>query len=85
MSGIVLTFFNLDGKLKAWQRFSQELSGSQGQPDEASRPQSGIPREQLVLGETDIGTTDATTLEAPGLAVPLLGQMIAADLLFDLY
>ena len=42
MSGIVLTFPILAGKVEAWRRFCQEISGSRRQMYEASRQRLGI-------------------------------------------
>jgi len=84
MSGIVLTFPILTGKVEAWRRFCQELSGSRRLPYEASRQRLGITREQLALVETTYGSTAVTTLEAPNVAQSL-GQIIASDLPFDVW
>ena len=84
MSGIVLTFPILAGKVEAWRRFCQELSGSRRQPYEASRQRLGITRERLALVETAFGSTAVTTLEAPDVAQSL-GQIIASNLPFDIW
>jgi len=84
MSGIVLTFPILDGKVEAWRRFCQELCGFQRKSYEASRQRLGITREQLSLVETAFGATSMTTLEAPDVA-QALGQIIASDLTFDVW
>jgi hypothetical protein len=84
MSGIVLTFPILDGKVEAWRRFCQELCGFQRKPFEASRQRLGITRERLALVETAFGATAVTTLEAPDVA-QALGQIIASDLPFDVW
>jgi hypothetical protein len=84
MSGIVLTFPILAGKVEAWRRFCQELSGSRRKPYEASRQRLGITRERLALVETDFGSTAVTTLEAPDVGLAL-GQIIASDLPFDVW
>ena len=65
MPGIVLTFPIVAGKVEAWRRFCQELSGSRRQMYEASRQRLGITRERLVLVETAFGSAAVTTLEAP--------------------
>jgi hypothetical protein len=57
MSGIVLTFPILAGKVEAWLRFCQELSGSRRKPYDASRQRLGIAREQLALVDTTFGAT----------------------------
>jgi hypothetical protein len=82
MSGIVLTFPILAGKVEAWRRFCQELYGSRRQPYEASRQRLGITREQLALVETTFGSTAVTTLEAPNVS-QALGQIISSVLPFD--
>jgi len=84
MSGIVLTFPILDGKVEAWRRFCQELCGSRQKPYEASRQRLGITRERLALVETPFGATAVTTLEAPDVA-QALGQIITSVLPFDIW
>jgi hypothetical protein len=84
MSGIVLTFPILAGKVEAWRRFCQELSGSRRMMYEASRQGMGITRERLVLVETAYGSTAVTTMEAPDLG-QVLGQIIASELPFDIW
>jgi hypothetical protein len=84
MSGIVLTFPILEGKVEAWRRFCQELSGSRQQPFEASRQRLGITRERLALVETTFGATSVTTLEAPDVA-RALGQIIVSENPFDVW
>ena len=82
MSGIVLTFPILAGKVEAWRRFCQELSGSRREMYEASRQQLGITFERLALVETAFGSTAVTTLEAPDVN-QALGQIIASERPFD--
>ena len=84
MSGIVLTFPILAGKVEAWRRFCQELSGSRRKTYEASRQRLGITRERLALVDTAFGAMAVTTLEAPNVALAL-GQIIASVLPFDLW
>jgi hypothetical protein len=84
MSGIVLTFPILAGKVEAWRRFCQELSGSRRKPYEASRQRLGITRERLALVETAFGSTAVTTLEAPDVA-QALGHIIDSDRSFDIW
>ena len=84
MSGIVLTFPILDGKVEAWRRFCQELCGFRRIPYEASRQKLGITRERLALVETAFGATAVTTLEAPDVA-QALGQIIISVLPFDVW
>ena len=78
MSGIVLTFPILDGKVEAWRRFTQELCGFRRGSFETSRKRLGITRERLTLVENAFGATAVTTLEAPDVA-QALGQIIASD------
>lgn len=84
MSGIVLTFPILAGKVEAWRRFCQELSGSRQKPFQASRRRLGITREQLALVETSFGAMAVTTLEAADVD-RALGQIIASKLPFDIW
>ena len=84
MSGIVLTFPILDGKVEAWRRFCQELCGFRQKLYEASRQRLGITRERLSLVETAFGATAVTTLEAPDVA-QALGQIITSVLPFDVW
>jgi len=82
MTGIVLTFPILAGKVEAWRRFCQELSGSRRMMYEASRQGMGITRERLALIETAFGSTAVTTLEATDMD-KALGQIISSVLPFD--
>ncbi|MBN2292138.1 MAG: hypothetical protein JXM70_06915 [Pirellulales bacterium] len=82
MSGIILTFPIVAGKVEAWRRFCQELSGSRRQTYEASRQRLGITRERLALVETAFGAAAVTTLESPDVD-RALGQIIASKLPFD--
>lgn len=84
MSGIVLTFPIVTGKVEAWRRFCQELSGSRRQMYEKSRRRLGVTREQLALVETAFGSAAVTTLEAPDVD-KALGQIIASEHPFDLW
>jgi hypothetical protein len=84
MTGIVLTFPILAGKVEAWRRFCQQLSGSRRKTYEASRQRLGITRERLALVNTAFGATAVTTLEAPNVALAL-GQIIASVLPFDMW
>lgn len=82
ISGIVLSFPILAGKVEAWRRFCQELSGSRRKQYEDSRQQLGITRERMSLRETPYGATSITTLEAPNIA-QALGNLIASTRSFD--
>lgn len=84
MSGIVLTFPILAGKVEAWRRFCQELSGSRRILYEASRHRIGITRERLALVETAYGSTAVTTLEAQDLG-QALRRIIDSELPFDVW
>jgi hypothetical protein len=84
MSGIVLTFPILAGKVEAWRRFCQELSGSRRKMYEASRQRLGITRERLALVETAFGSAAVNTFEAPNVDLAL-GQIIASALPFDVW
>lgn len=84
MSGIVLTFPILAGKVEAWRRFCQELAGSRRQMYLSSRRRLGITHERLALVETAFGATAVTSLEAPDVA-KALGQIIASLLPFDVW
>jgi len=84
MTGIVLTFPILAGKVEAWRRFCQELSGVWRKPYAASRQRLGITFERLALVETGYGATSVTTLEAPDID-RALGQIIASQVPFDIW
>ncbi len=84
MSGIVLTFPILNGKVEAWRRFTQELCGFRRGSFETSRKQLGITRERLTLVENTFGATAVTTLEAPDVA-QALGQIIISEFPFDVW
>ena len=82
MSGITLTFPIVAGKVEAWRRFCQEMSGSRRQVYEASRRRLGITRERLALVVTAFGSAAITTLEANDMGLAL-NQIIASDFPFD--
>ena len=82
MPGIVLTLPIVAGKVEAWRRFCQEMSGSRLQMYEASRQRLGITREQLALVETAFGSAAVTTLEAQDVG-QAPGQIITSALPFD--
>lgn len=84
MSGIVLTFPILAGKVEAWRRFCQELSGSQLQIYLSSRRRLGITSEQMALVETSYGSMAVTTVEAADVA-QALGQIIVSHHRFDIW
>ncbi len=84
MAGIVLTFPIVAGKVEAWRRFCQELSGTRRKTYEDSRRRMGITREQLALVKSEFGSTAVTTLEAPDVA-QALGSIIASILPFDVW
>jgi hypothetical protein len=82
MSGIILTFPILAGKVEAWRRFCQEISGSRRQMYITSRRRLGITYERLALVETAFGSTAVTTLEAINIG-RALGQVISSNHPFD--
>ncbi len=82
MSGMVLTFPILPGKVEAWRRFCQELSGSQLQMYIVSRRRLGITSERMVLVETAFGSISVITLEAPDVD-RVLSQIVSSNLPFD--
>ena len=82
MPGVVLTFPILAGKLEAWRRFCQEISGSRQQMYITSRRRLGITHERLMLVETAYGSTAVTILEALDVG-QALGQIITSGLSFD--
>ena len=84
MSGIVLTFPIKSGKVEAWRRFCQQMSGSRQQLYKASRLRLGITRERLALVTTAYGSAAVTTIEAPDVG-RALSQIIGSDLPFDLW
>ena len=84
MPGIVLSFPILDGKVEAWRRFCQELSGSRLQMYLSSRRRMGITHERLALVETAFGATAVTTLEAPNIT-QAFGKIIASCIPFDIW
>ena len=84
MSGIVLKFPILAGKVEAWRRFCQELSDSQLQMYLSSRRRLGITHERMELMENAYGATAATTLEASDVA-QALGQIFTSNLPFDVW
>ena len=84
MSGIVLTFPILAGKVEAWRRFCQEMAGSRRKPYEASRQRLGITLERLALVETAYGSMAVTNLEASDIA-NALGQIVTSTNTFDIW
>ena len=84
MSGMILTFPILAGKVEAWRRFCQEISGARLQMYLASRRRFGITGERMALMETPYGATAVTTLEATNVD-RALGQVIASSHSFDVW
>jgi hypothetical protein len=82
MSGIILTFPIMAGKVEPWRRFCQELAGSRRQMYEASRQRLGVTRERMALVETAFGSAAVTTFEAPDVD-RVLGQIITSKSPFD--
>jgi hypothetical protein len=84
ISGVILTFPILSGKVEAWRRFCQELSGFKRKPYEASRKRFGITCERMALVETIYGSLAVTTLESPDIT-QALGQIISSNCTFDIW
>jgi hypothetical protein len=84
LTGIVLTFPILAGKVESWRRFCQELSDSQLQMYLSSRRRLGITHERMELVENPYGAMAVTTLEAPDV-VHALGQIINSHFPFDIW
>jgi hypothetical protein len=82
MAGLVLTLPIAAGKVEAWRRFCQELSGSRRQQYEASRRRLAITAERLSLIETPMGSASVTTLEASDVGLAL-ARMIGSNLPFE--
>ena len=68
MPGITLTLPIIVGKVEAWRRFCQEMSGLRLHSYEASRRRLGITCERMALLETSFGAASMTTLEASDIA-----------------
>ncbi len=81
---LVLTFPILSGKVEAWRRFCQELSGSRLNQYEASRQRLGITRERMALIATSFGATAVTTIESLD-GTRALGLLISSDRSFDVW
>ena len=82
MSAVILTFPIQCGKVEAWRRFCQELSGSRLQMYLSSRRRIGITHERMGLVETSFGATSVTTLEAIDVGQALT-NIITSILPFD--
>ena len=82
MPGFVLTLPIAAGKVEAWRRFCQELSGSRRQSHETSRRRLGVTHERLALAETPFGSTGTTTLEAHDVVLAL-SEMLGSDRPFE--
>ena len=80
MSGIILTFPIVTGKVEAWRRFCQELSGSRRQMYEASRRRLGMTRERLVLVESAFGSQPTTIILRPNSTRPATVFCVVVDL-----
>jgi hypothetical protein len=72
----------MTGKVEAWRRFCQEISGSRQLMYITSRRRLGITHERLALVETTYGATAVTTMEALDIS-RALGMIITSDLPFD--
>ena len=84
MPGIVLTLPIIAGKVEAWRRFCQEMSGSRLKMHEDSRRRLGITRERLTLVETAFGSAAVVTFEARDVG-RALSQLVASTLPFDFW
>lgn len=82
MTGMILTLPIVKGKVEAWRRFCQEMSGSRQAEHEASRLRQGITCERLALIETNYGATAVTTFEADDLS-SALDQLLNSNRPFD--
>jgi hypothetical protein len=82
MAGITLILPIVVGKVEAWRRFCQEMSGSRHSGHEACRLQQGITLERMTLIETRFGSAAVTTFEADDLG-QALNTLITSDLPFD--
>ena len=82
MSAVILTFPIQCGKVEAWRRFCQELSGSRLQMYLSSRRRIGITHERMALVETSFGATSVTTVEAIDVGQALT-HIITSILPFD--
>jgi hypothetical protein len=82
MPGIVMTFPIVAGKVEAWRRFCQEMSGSRSITYEASRRRLGITSERLALVDTPFGSAAVTTVESLDIVRTLTG-IITSALPFD--
>lgn len=84
MPGIVLTLPIIAGKVEAWRRFCQEMSGSRLEMHEASRRRLGITCERLTLVETAFGSAAVITLEARDVG-RALSQLVTSTFPFDFW
>ncbi len=82
MSSIVLAIPIVTGKLEAWRRFCQELSGSRLQNYVRSRRRLGITRERMELIETPFGSKAVNTIEAGDIG-SVFAQIATSDDPFD--
>lgn len=82
MSGIVMSNPIAAGKVEAWRRFCQELSGARRQAYETSRRRLGITRERMGLVETTFGSAAITAIDAPNLG-QTLGEIMTSNHPFD--
>jgi hypothetical protein len=82
MPGLILTLPIAAGKVEAWRRFCQELSGWRRSQYEASRRRLGITRERLALVESPFGASAVTTLEARDVGLAL-AEMVGSNLPFE--
>ena len=84
MAGLTLSLPIAAGKVEAWRRFCQELSGGRRQAHADSRQRMGITRERLSLLESPFGSVAVTTLEALDVNTAL-AHMIGSQLPFEIW
>src|SRR5437764_12510614 len=82
MPGITLTLPIIVGKVEAWRRFCQEMSGLHHSGHEACRLRQGITHERMALIETQFGSAAVTTFEAVDVG-QALDALLTSDLPFD--
>lgn len=84
MSSVRLAIPIVAGKVEAWRRFCQELSGSRRRSYIGSRRRLGIIRERMELIETPFGAQSVNTLEASDIG-RVFAQIATSEAPFDLW
>jgi hypothetical protein len=82
MSVLIITMPIAPGKVEAWRRFCQQLSGSRREEYAASRRRLGITRERLALIESPWGSNAVTALEVNDVGLAL-SEVVGSDLPFE--